>query len=151
METTHSFWYIVNVEAAIVHQGRYLIIVRGPEESHAPGGLALPGGKVEASGSVPDVLEATLCREIMEEVGVEVHDEMAYLESNAFVADDGEPVIDVVFLCRYKGGTPTIVDPGEVAAVQWMTPAEIRAHPQIPPWTRQSIERAERARAARRW
>lgn len=151
MEKTHAYRYIVNVEAAIVHDGRYLIIVRGPEESHAPGGLALPGGKVEASGSVPGVLEATLHREIMEEVGLEVHDEMAYLESNAFVTDQGEPVVDLVYLCRYKGGAPTIADPGEVAAVQWMTPAEIQAHPQIPPWTRQSIARAERVRATRRW
>jgi 8-oxo-dGTP pyrophosphatase MutT (NUDIX family) len=151
METTHSFWYIVNVEAAIFYDGRYLIIVRGPEESHAPGGLAMPGGKVEMSGSVPDVLEATLRREIVEEVGVEVQDEMAYVESNAFVADDGEPVVDVVFLCRYKRGTPTIADPGEVAAIQWMTPAEILSHPEIALWTRQSIARAERVRATRQW
>jgi 8-oxo-dGTP pyrophosphatase MutT (NUDIX family) len=151
METTHSTWYIVNVEAAIYHDGRYLTIVRGLEESHAPGGLSIPGGKVEASGNVPDVLEATLRREIMEEVGVEVHDEMAYVESNAFVADDGEPVVDIVFLCRYKQGTPTISDPGEVAAIEWMTPDEIQNHPEIAPWTRQSIERAERVRAARRW
>jgi 8-oxo-dGTP pyrophosphatase MutT (NUDIX family) len=151
METTRSTWYIVNVEAAIVDDGRYLIIVRGPEESHAPGALSLPGGKVEGSGSVPGVLEATLRREIVEEVGIEVHDEMAYLESNAFVADDGEPVVDIVFLCRYKRGTPTIADPGEVVAIQWMTPKEILTHQKIAPWTRQSIERAERVRARRQW
>jgi len=90
--------YIVNVEAAIVKDGRYLMIVRGQEE-YAPGGLSFPGGKVEGAGSRDDILEETLRREIAEEVGLEVHDEMAYLRSSAFVAES-EPVVDMVFLCR---------------------------------------------------
>jgi len=124
-----SHWYVVNVEAAILRDGRYLMIVRGEQESHAPGVLTLVGGKVENAGDVDDVLEETLRREIKEEVAVEIEDEVAYIESKAFVADDGEPVIDIVFLCRYKSGTPTIADPGEVAALQWMAPEQILAHP----------------------
>jgi len=143
------YWTIVNVEAAIYKDGRYLMIVRGQEESHAPGGLALVGGKVENAGNSSGILEATLRREVREEVAVELEDEIVYLESNAFVADGGEPVVDVVFFCRYASGTPAIADPGEVAAIRWMTPAEILAHPEIPPWTRQSIQRAEQVRWAK--
>ena len=148
-----TIWYIVNVEGAVVRSadGCYLMVVRGERESHAAGALAFPGGKVEDAGSADDVLEETLRREIREEVEVEVHDDMVYLESKAFVATGGEPVVDVVFLCRYRRGEPTVGDSGEVAAVRWMTAQEILAHPEIPPWTRQSIELAEQRRIASGW
>jgi 8-oxo-dGTP pyrophosphatase MutT (NUDIX family) len=91
------------------------MVVRG-EEEYAPGGLNFPGGKVEGADNADDVLEETLHREIAEEVGLEVHDEMAYLHSRSFVAE-GEPVVDVVLLCRWKSGEAHAADPGEVAAV----------------------------------
>jgi len=141
--------YIVNVEGAIFKDGQYLMIVRG-EEEYAPGGLNFPGGKVEGAGSTDDILEETLRREIAEEVGLQVHAEMAYVRSSAFIAE-GDPVVDVVFLCLYKAGTAVAADPGEVAGVQWMTAAEAIAHPETPPWTRLSLELAERIRLAKGW
>jgi len=100
--------YIVNVEGAVVKDGQYLMVVRG-EQEYAPGGLNFPGGKVEGVTNLDDVLEETLRREIAEEVGLEIHDEMAYVRSSAFVAE-GDPVVDVVFLCRYKAGLHGFVD-----------------------------------------
>jgi 8-oxo-dGTP diphosphatase len=140
--------YIVNVEAAIVRGEQYLLIVRGASESHAPGMLSLPGGKVEHAGNTVAVLEDTLRREVREEVGVEVEDALAYLESTAFVADDGEPVINVVFLCRYRAGDAHPAASEEVAQVVWMTAAELLADPRTPPWTRRSVEKAEQHRAS---
>ncbi len=147
----NTIWYIVNVEGAIVKDGRYLMIVRGEQESHAPGALTFPGGKVEGRESVDSVLEETVRREIREEVGVEIHDDVAYVESKAFVADDGEPVIDVVFLCHHRSGEPIIGAPDEVAAVHWMTMEEILEHPKTFPWTRQSILLADEKRVAKGW
>jgi 8-oxo-dGTP pyrophosphatase MutT (NUDIX family) len=141
--------YIVNVEGAIFKDGQYLMIVRG-EEEYAPGGLTLPGGKVEGAGRADDVLEETLRREIAEEVGLEVHDEMAYVRSSAFVAE-GHPVVDVVFLCRYRSGTAVAADPGEVAAVRWAALPEAIAHPETAPWTRLSLELAEKIRLEKGW
>ena len=141
--------YIVNVEGAIVKDGRYLMVVRG-EEEYAPGGLSFPGGKVEAAGSADDVLEEMLRREIAEEVGLQVHAEMACLRSSAFVAE-GNPVADVVFLCRWTSGEAVAADPAEVAAVRWMSAAEAIAHPETPPWTRLSLEMAERVRVECGW
>jgi 8-oxo-dGTP pyrophosphatase MutT (NUDIX family) len=141
--------YIVNVEGAVVKDGEYLMVVRG-EQEYAPGGLNFPGGKVEGVSSLDDVLEETLRREIAEEVGLEVHREMAYVRSSAFVAE-GDPVVDVVFLCRYRAGTAVAADPDEVAAVRWMTVAEAIAHPETPPWTVLSLEMAERVRLERGW
>ena len=86
-----------------------------------------------------DMLEETLRREIAEEVGLEVHDEMAYLRSSAFVAE-GAPMVDVVFLCRCKSGEAVAADP-----------AEAITHPVMPPWTRLSLELAEKVRLERGW
>jgi 8-oxo-dGTP pyrophosphatase MutT (NUDIX family) len=141
--------YIVNVEGAIVKDGRYLMDVRG-EEEYAPGGLSFPGGKVEAVGNAADVLEATLRREIAEEVGLEVHDEMAYVRSSAFLAE-GKLVIDVVFLCRWKSGEAVAADFAEIAAVRWVTASGALAHPKTPPWTRSTLRLAEKARLERGW
>ncbi len=141
--------YIVNVEGAVVKDGQYLMIVRS-EEEYAPGGLSFPGGKVEGAGNLDDILEETLRREIAEEVGLEVHDEMVYVRSSAFVAE-GDPVVDVVFLCCYRAGTAVAADPAEVAAVRWMTAREAIAHPETPPWTRMSLELAERIRLEKGW
>ncbi len=143
--------YIVNVEGAVVRDGRYLMIVRSEQVAHAPGILALPGGKVEGVGNSEDVLEATLRREITEEVGVEIHGELEYVESKSFVADDGDIVVDVVFLCRYKSGAATVVAPAEIAEVRWMTAAEVAEHPRAPAWTRRSVALAEARWAARGW
>ena len=134
--------FIVNVEGAIVRGGRYLMILRGGGESHAAGTLSLPGGKVEWDEIGDDVLETALKREMREEVGLEVSS-TEYLESKSFVADDGERVVDVVFLCSCEEGEPTTGDPEEVAALYWLSAQEVYAHPKTPPWIRQSIEKAE--------
>lgn len=144
--------YVVNAEAAVVDdEGRYLMAVRGAGEEHAAGLLSLIGGKVDVDEPTGDVLEATLHREILEETGVGVHPDMAYVESKVFFGEEnGErvPVVDVVFLCRYRDGTAVVGDPDEVAEVRWMTADEISEHPKTPIWTRQSVERCEARRAA---
>jgi 8-oxo-dGTP diphosphatase len=146
----HANWYIVNVEGAVVKDGRYLMIVRGEGEEHAAGVLAFPGGKVEDNEIASGVLEETLRRELREEVDVEVGDEMVYVDSGSFVAGD-EPVVDIVFLCRYRSGEPRACDPEEVAAVQWMTLDEILMHPNSPPWMEPSIKCAEKVRVEKGW
>jgi 8-oxo-dGTP pyrophosphatase MutT (NUDIX family) len=147
-----GIWYIVNIDAAILGpDGRYLMIVRGAGESHAPGALALPGGKVERAGVVRDIFEDTLRREIQEEVGVEVRPPFVYVESGAFIADDGDPVVDVLFLCRYASGEPVVTDEAEIAAVRWMAPEDILRHPQAPDWTQHSIELVEKKRQDLGW
>jgi len=142
--------YIVTVEAAIFRDGRYVLVERGPEEDYLPGVLTLPGGKAEEPIGTQDILEKTLHREVLEEVGLYIHPEVEYLESKSFMMDD-DPVCDVVFLCRYKSGSAAAKDSGEVAAIAWLTPDEIIAHPSIPSWVRRSIGLAERKRKALGW
>ena len=123
--------FIVHVEGAVEKDGRYLMIVRGADVPHAPGALSFPGGKMESADGPDDALESALRREIREEVGVEIEDNVRYVYSRRFDTDDGRPVVGVTFLCRYRSGTPS-AEPAEVQDVRWMTPEQILA--EAPPW-----------------
>lgn len=133
--------YAVNVEAAIRRGDEYLLIRRSDDEEHAAGQYGLPGGTVEADESAGGVLEDALGREVREEVGLTVADP-EYVDSTAFTTDTGESAVNVVFHCRHESGEAHVADPEEVAAVEWLTPAEIRERADVPPWTRRSVERA---------
>jgi 8-oxo-dGTP diphosphatase len=146
--------YIVNVEAAVYHEGRYLMIVRGMNEANAPGTLSFPGGKIEGARDEPDVVEATLRREIREETGLAVGPELVYVQSKAFTGSDGKPIVDLLFICRYASGEPAITaeaEGGEVAGLAWMTAEEILAHPKAPAWTRADLHSVEQMRQRLGW
>ena len=61
---------LVDVEGAVYKDGRYLMIVRGKDSSHAPGTLSFPGGKLEEDDGPEHALESALRREITEEAGL---------------------------------------------------------------------------------
>ena len=149
---TRPIWFIVNIEGAIVRSSdkKYLMMVRGAGEEFFPGIITFPGGKVENAGFMDNVLEETLSREILEEVGVKIHDEMVYVESHSFIAD-GEPCVDIVFLCRYMSGEAVPGDPNEVESVHWMSFDEIINHPDTKEWTKQSIRQVEQKRLSINW
>jgi 8-oxo-dGTP diphosphatase len=139
--------YIVNVEAAIYREDKYLMIVRGSEEAQSPGELGLPGGKVDIVGSLDSILEETLQREVREEVSIEIEPGLRYVESKTYLMDTGYPVVDIVFLCRFRSGEPQIRDPHEVESIHWMTAQEILEQAEATEWTRQSIRQAEELRS----
>ncbi|HWO78115.1 MAG TPA: NUDIX domain-containing protein [Bacillus sp. (in: firmicutes)] len=135
--------FIVNVEAAIKKDQKWLVIQRGLKEEHGAGTLSLVGGKVDQEGSIQDVLEATIKREVEEEVGVTITDNIQYVHSTSFVAAENIHVIDIVFLCEIKEGDPYRKSPEEVENIYWLTTEEIMDHPDSPPWLKESIRRAE--------
>lgn len=139
--------YIVNIEAAIRRDDCYLVVIRGDGEAHAAGTLSLVGGTSEPSDEQFDggmnLLETTLKREIREEVNVEV-DNLRYVYSIYFETGQGEPVIDIVYVCDWVSGDPRITDPDEVGEILWLTAQEIYDHAKCPPWTRRSIELTEK-------
>lgn len=142
--TMRNKYFIVNVEAAIYNEDKWLIIKRSMNEEHAPGTLSLVGGKVENVVNEYGVLENTLKREILEEVGVEIYDDMKYIESKAFVASNGEIIVDIVFLCRYKSGEPRPMDKDEVEKVFWMKKEEIMKYEKSPIYLKETILNAEK-------
>ena len=135
--------FVLNVEGAIYKEGKWLIIERSSKEEHAGGLLSLVGGTVENEGFSKDLLERTLKRELFEEVGITIKEEVTYVRNTSFVLPDGREVLDLVFYCEIASGEPFAKSPDEVAAVYWMTEEEIIAHPYAPLWLRESIEEAE--------
>lgn len=138
--------FIVNTEVAIYRDGRYLLGRRSEKEDHAPGGLALIGGKVEVEGASSDILERTIAREVEEEVGLVIEGRPRYVHSTSFVTDQGEPVVNVIFLCEEFSGEPYAVSADEVAAVYWMTPEEVYGNPDAADYLKDYIRRAEAVR-----
>lgn len=135
--------FIVNVEGAVRKNDKWLIIERSEKEEHAGGMLSLVGGKVDIERNSSDILERTVKREILEEVGVKVKDKLNYVHSTSFVTDMGENVVDIVFLCEYYSGEAFPKSPDEVEKVLWLNTKEILNHPKAPIYLKESIKRAE--------
>ena len=141
--------FVVNTQCAVFRDGRILMIVRGEGVQHAPGVLAFPGGKVETEDGPADILESTVCREVLEETGITVSSDLEYVRSASFSMNDGTPVVDVLFMGEYCKGEPQISDPDEVADIRWMTADEILATDAIRPWLREAIAQLEALRLRR--
>ncbi|WP_417899792.1 NUDIX domain-containing protein [Bacillus haimaensis] len=134
----------VNVEGAVFRDGKWLVIKRSKKEGHAGGLLSLVGGTVDPEGFSSNILERTVQREMFEEVGVRVKDEMVYVRNTSFILDDGSEVIDIVYLCELLEGEEAFVkSPDEVEAVYWLTTEEIIQHQNAPVWLIDSIKAAE--------
>jgi 8-oxo-dGTP pyrophosphatase MutT (NUDIX family) len=134
----------MNVEGAVFRDGKWLVIERSKKEGHAGGLLSLVGGTVEPEGFSANILERTVQREMFEEVGVRVKDEMIYVRNTSFILDDGSEVIDIVYLCEQLEGEEAFVKSAdEVEGVYWLTTEEIFQHPNAPVWLIDSIKAAE--------
>lgn len=140
-----EYGYVVNVDGAVVRDGEYLLIERGDDEDHAAGMLAFPGGKVEQLPGGDEPIRETARRELAEEVGVDVG-RVEYVTSSTFEADDGTPCLNVVTLCEYVGGEVHVKATDEVAAVHWLTPAEMRAHDEVPDFLLAYLDAVEAVR-----
>lgn len=142
--------YIVAVEAAVFHQGRYLFIVRSSQDVDLPGILCLPGGKVELEAEREGILERSVRREVMEETGVDVEEAMHYVQSKTFVLGEGRRVLDAMFLCRYRSGAAR-PDGEESQEVLWLTAEELSVRPDAAAWLVRSIALAEERRRQLGW
>jgi 8-oxo-dGTP diphosphatase len=145
---TGMMW--VNVEVAVVRDGRYLAIERGSGEDFGAGWLGFPGGKVDLDAPLADALEETARREVIEEVGLVLDGAIHYVESHTFRIED-TVVLDVVMLAQSTSGQPYPASPDEVASVAWLTAPELANDPRTQEWTRQSLALAEAKRAALAW
>ena len=134
---------------AVVRDGEYLLVERAADEAHAGGLLAFPGGTVEPPPDGDASFEATVRRELAEEVGVEVG-AVEYVHSRTFGTDDGTGCVNVVTLCEREVGEARLRAPDEIAAVHWLSPDPIRDHPDAPGFLERDVERIEAVRDERR-
>jgi 8-oxo-dGTP diphosphatase len=145
-----SAMYIVNVEVAVLRDGRYLATTRGAGEDYGAGWVGFPGGKVDPDLAATNVLEETARREVQEEVGLNLQSPIVYVESHTFGTAE-MPVLDVVMMALADEGETAISDPDEVAEVEWLTFDEMLSHPGVQAWTRTSLGQVELKRRELGW
>jgi 8-oxo-dGTP pyrophosphatase MutT (NUDIX family) len=132
--------FIVNVECAIEHDGKFLLIQR-PAHVHAGGLFAFPGGKVEVEdGKNPNILIEAIKREVREEVGLNLIDPIRYVTSSYFVSKKSA-VVGVIFHCKIKNSLLDLKpSEEETTQVAWMSQNEICDHSLSPPWLKFYLE-----------
>lgn len=116
--------HFILCNALVFKDGKILISQRSLKEEHAPGKWTVPGGKVELTeGNVWNILEATLAREVREEVGVEIEKDVELLTNNTFIRTGGQHVVAIMFMCKWASGEPQALD--DTSDVKWVTEEEL--------------------------
>ena len=144
------FDFVVNVQVAVVRDGKYLFIVRGGGVNFLPGVKGLPGGKTEHSESADRVLEETGIREVSEETGVTVAPDLVYVRSSSFSAN-GRYAVNAVFMGKWESGEPYAKSPVEVSDYMWLSAADVVSDASIPEWEKLHVQQAEQLRRMLGW
>jgi len=135
------FYFVANVVVYRDSDKRCLILKRDPREKVHPNKYAVPGGKLEwadlditkptrMNGEVIDfenAVEFLLSREVKEEAGIEIEDNLQYLNSVAFVRPDETPAVLVKFAAKYKSGTVT-PEKGAFVDHAWVNAEEVKSY-----------------------
>ena len=120
-------YFVINTEAAILRDGKWLVGVRSKKESEAPGLLSFVGGTVDESDIAnTDTLEHALIREVEEEVGLTIQN-VEYLTSLATVHGDGNPSLVISCIADWRDGEVAL-DPSESDAFAWITVEEAKKY-----------------------
>lgn len=135
--------YSVLVNAIVVKDNKILLCQRSMQEEHVPGKWCPPGGKLEETTRVVEALQKTAKREVFEETGVEIEDEMCLLTNNTFRHDeDNLLVLAVIFMCRYKSGNAKPME--DTIDVKWIAEDEIKniefTHPSVKDYVVKAFE-----------
>jgi 8-oxo-dGTP diphosphatase len=107
------------VACALVDSDGRVLVARRPEGKQFAGLWEFPGGKIE-TGETP---EASLIRELKEELGIDT--QSACLAPLSFVshAYDEFHLLMLLYVCRKWQGT---AQPLEAAALKWVRPRDLR-------------------------
>ena len=95
-----------------------------------PGAFVFPGGRAEES----DVdLKGTACREVLEEIGVEIEPGRLLLLRETYTARHAGPVYHLfIYACEFQGEMTTSPNPEEVEAETWLTASEALGRLDLP-------------------
>lgn len=136
MSEQNHYLHEVAITAIVIKDGKYLITRRSPNKKRFPGLWTVPGGKLEASDYLQlpkdtehywyNVLERTLRREVMEEVGIDI-DHIEYVTSLATVHADGSPSLVISCLADYVGGEVTLQEE-ESDQFAWVSLEEAKSY-----------------------
>ncbi len=130
--------HVVAVMGIVKKGNKYLIARRSKDDPQQGGQWSFPGGKVDFQIE-ENIIENTLKREILEEVGIEINDNVELIYNNSFIRVSGHHVIMLVFLCHYKSGEAQALEGQEV--VKWVSIEElIDMKSELPKYTWDKIQ-----------
>jgi 8-oxo-dGTP diphosphatase len=133
-------FFVVNVQVILLRGGKVLLIGRGPDESHAPDVLDLPGGKLEMTELGAASIENCARRELKEETGIEYSGHLSYVTSALFVADDGVAVANLVMKGDLAQDVCVALNPGEdETGCFWFPLSDLDSEARMPSWTKDYI------------
>ena len=131
MEEKDINTHVVAVMAIIKKEDKYLLAKRSASDPQA-------GGKVDNDVGV-GVIEQSLKKEVMEEVGLEIEDHVEFIYDDAFIRVSGHHVVMMTFLCFYKSGEAKPLEDQE--EVRWLTFSELKLmKDELPDYTWKRIE-----------
>jgi 8-oxo-dGTP pyrophosphatase MutT (NUDIX family) len=111
--------------AALVRNGRVLLVHRHPGRLHYPDCWDLAGGHIEP-GELPS---EAVTRECLEELGVYIHDPLPI----PLRVDDPDLDVHAFLVTHWEGGEPFNAAPGEHDDLRWFRPGDLPglqlAHP----------------------
>lgn len=133
------FYFVANVVIFREEDQRCLILKRDERETVHPGKYCVVGGKLEwkdldinnpsrLNGDVLDfenAIEDLLKRETFEEAGVEIDNELKYINNVAYIRPDGTPTILIKFAAKYKAGKITL-EKGGFTDHKWVNIEEVK-------------------------
>lgn len=123
------------VGAALVHDGRVLMVHRSPQRRWYPDVWDLPGGHVEAG----EDSRAALVRELREELGVE-----AVVTGGPIARTVAADFVMDVWAVRTWSGEPVNAAPHEHDDLAWLAPGDLAgralAHPDLPAQVRRALQ-----------
>jgi len=95
-----------------------------------PGAFVFPGGRAEEFDAD---LKDTACREVLEEIGVDVEPGRLKLLRETYTARHAGPVYHLfIYACEYQGEMTTSPNPEEVEAEAWLTAREALGQLDLP-------------------
>lgn len=114
----------VIVNAIVEKDGKILVSQRSFEEEHEGGKWTIPGGKIDRTeGNVFNVVEKTCAREVEEETGVIIKENIYLITNNTFIRSNGQHVIALICLCHWKSKEPQALE--DTVNVKWISENEI--------------------------
>ena len=133
-------FFIVKVQVILLRGEEVLLIGRGPDESHAPDVLDLPGGKLEMTELGSASIENCARRELKEETGIEYSGHLSYVTSALFVASDEVAVANLVMKGALARDVAVALNPGEdETECFWFPLSKLDSEAKIPLWTKNYI------------
>lgn len=115
-----KYKHTIPITAIIENGGEFLFIRRSRNSKNMAGKWVFPGGKIEVG---EDAIQA-LYRELNEEIGLELTNQVAFLSSYKFVREeDGSSSVGFVFIVRAKNRE--VKKDESIEEYKWIKPEEI--------------------------